>query len=196
MFRIQVGLLLLLALLVSPVWGQDNPAGRSANEQNGPVDSNEEERNQPLAVIGKGFGVDPVFLQFGGHVFVADAPSPSVPDPMDPTMKKSPEVNPFPKGQLGGDVQLAGLDFVGYFAEGKMRTGVNLGLGTTTLDDFGVIIGTLGIFVQVRDYFRINVGLARARSANPELNASNRDRDAWFAGVSFPTNLGDMLTGK
>ena len=182
-----VASLLLVVCLSSPGWAQDEADDPPDAPDPSDADSKsaDEERTKPLVYVGKGFGIDPVFLSFGGHVFIADPPNQ---DPENPT--ESTEIDPFPNGRLGGDVQLAGIDLVWYFAEGKMRLGGNLGVGTTTLGETGTLIGTVGGFVQFHDYFRIDGGFAAARSGNPALNEGDRDRHAWFAGVSFPTNLG------
>ena len=104
------------------------------------------------------------------------------------------EIDLFPDGKLAADLQLAGGDFVWYSEGGKMRLGVNFGLGTAVHDEAATVIYTTSIFIQIRDHSRIDfIGYAFGRSAKEGLNSTERDRSAVFVGVSFPTKINDLF---
>ena len=130
------------------------------------------------------FGIDPTLFQFGSHVFFRDPPSGTDDDT---------EIDPFPNGRLAADLQLAGGDIVHYVAEGRLRYGGNFGLGPTVSGDDAVMIFTASFFVQIHEAFRINAGIAYARSSDPTSTSSLKDRNAWFVGVSFPTKINDLF---
>ena len=162
--------------LICLMWSSLPVLAQDADENTNPRD----ESRPSISVKGR-FGFDPTFLQFGGHVFFPDSK-----DTED-------ELDLFPDGKLGANVQLAGIDTVGYFADGKLRVGINAGVGVTSYQEAGVIIGSASLFLQVRDYYRIEAGYAFARSGKEGLTPTERDRSALFAGVTFPTNVGDAL---
>ena len=80
-----------------------------------------------------------------------------------------------------------------YFGEGKARFGFNMGLGVTEYDGAAVLLYSAALFIQIREGFRIDGGYMRAISAKETLDKTTRDRDAFYAGVSFPTKINDLF---
>lgn len=189
--------LVLFALAVPHVASaadEDRQAGQQAEQ----VASDEEQLPEPQAAVTRAqsadrphfpirgrFGIDPRLFQFGTHVFFADSTNP----PKDGAT----EVDAFPKGQLGVDLQFAGVDFVHYVAGGDLRYGVNLGFGPTVHNEFAVMILTVSFFTEFAEAFTLDAGVAWARSSDPSLDSGLRDRRACFIGISFPTKINDLF---
>jgi len=125
------------------------------------------------------FGLDPKVLQPGAYFALAV-------DSLDDG-----EIDP-----LGGTkpiVQLVGFDILGYFNHGLMRVGGNAGIGITTYENAGLLLASLSAFAQFQSAFRIDVGRVWAVSNDPTLDKSQRDRSAFFLGISLPTSLNEGL---
>ena len=127
------------------------------------------------------FGFDPTVIQPGTHAFFPTGT-------LDPG-----EIELFKDGKLAVDLQLVGGDLVHYFRDGKARVGVNLGLGITQLNDAAVVLTSTSAFCQIGAYYRIDFGWTRGQSAKEGLTPKQRDRDALFVGISFPTKLNELL---
>jgi hypothetical protein len=152
----------------------------SASAQNPPAPTQEEDVNKKPYIGSTNFGFDPTVIQPGSHVFFADKASTG-------------EIDIFKDGKLAVDLQLFGGDFVHYWNEGKLRVGANAGLGITQLSDASVLLTNISAFVQLGQYYRIDIGWMHGVSAKENLDSSQRDRDALFAGISFPTKLTEGL---
>ena len=63
---------------------------------------------------------------------------------------------------------------------------MNAGIGISEYDDAGLMLFSWSAFFQVSSYYRLEWGQMHAISGREGLNAKQRDRTAWFVGVSFP----------
>lgn len=166
---------LALAVLAGPLCGQDAP-GRHVSQS--PASDIGKE---PFLPIGKGWGLDPVIIQPGSHVFFPN-------DELDEG-----EIGVFTDGKLAVDLQLFGGDVSRYIRDGALRYGLNVGLGITQLDNANVLLTGASLFLQFGGYYRIDFGYMKGRSGKDGLDSKQRDRSATFVGVSFPTKLNELL---
>ena len=134
----------------------------------------------PYAPFTGAFGFDPKIIQFGTHVFFSSAP-------------EAGEIDLYPNGRLAASLQLAGGDIVHYVWNGKLRYGFNAGIGTAIHADAATVILSMSMFLQIREHSRIEFGRSYGRSANPILDSTQRDKSAWFVGISFPTKINDLF---
>ena len=89
------------------------------------------------------------------------------------------------------NLQLAGVDL----AMRKPRwfmVGGNAGVGIGQYEDYGLFAVSGSFFIQIRNLYRFEFGRMYVRSANPDLDPTQRDRTARFFAVSFP-GLSDKL---
>jgi len=130
---------------------------------------------EPVASIGKGWGLDPLLFQPGTHVYFDEPPDVG-------------EINPFP---LGVDLQWAGIDLVKYLDEGKLRFGGSTSFASIVANDSPAGAISFSLFVQIREHSRLNLGWVYVTS--PQHEGGSGDKTAWFVGMSFPTKLTDAL---
>lgn len=145
------------------------------------------------------FGIDPRLLAVSGHHFVQIG-------------KANPgEVRIF-GNERKLDLQLIGVDVVGYVNRGKGRIGTNFGLGLTQqtvniVSDSAdartngagassdasrttsVLFLSATVFLQFGNYLRLNSGLVTGIASNLGLDAGDQDDTAFVIGVSLSTVL-------
>lgn len=144
-------------------------------------------------------GIDLILLQPAGYVFFYTG------------QDEDSEVDFFDDGKLQTSVQLVGVDWVAWYDKKlKFRTGLNTGLGLTTVkektptatnpdameDAAGVLVNVSG-FLDVLKFARLECGWAmgvsaRERGEDASFDDAN-DRGLYLA-ISLRTKLGDQLT--
>lgn len=97
------------------------------------------------------------------------------------------EIEGFPGN---ASLQLGGVDFA-MRRPRWFKVGGNVGLGIGQHKDYGLFTASGSVFVQLRAY-RFEYGYMYLRSANPDLDSTQRDRTVRFFGVAFP-GLSDAL---
>lgn len=129
--------------------------------------------------------VDPVIIMPSGRYTYDSRPDPG-------------EIDPFPRGTMDVDIQMAGMDLSRVLAQDRFRVGFNGGVGITKYEGAGMVVLSGSVFFQVQNIYRFEVGWMMARSGPIERLEKERigsmvrtsynpyDKTAWFVGVSFP----------
>ena len=149
------------------------------------------------------FGIDPRLLAVSGHHFVQIGAA------------KPGEVRIF-GNERKLDLQLIGVDVVGYVNRGQGRIGANFGLGFTqqmvnvvpdsagagsSIDDnspdtsrtTSILFLSATVFLQFGNYLRLNSGLVTGIASNLGLPAGDQDDTAFVIGVSLSTVLEETI---
>ena len=77
--------------------------------------------------------VDPVIIMPGGRYTRDSRPDPG-------------EIDPFPRGTMDVDIQMAGIDLSRVRMQDKIRMGINGGVGITKYEGAGIIVKSLSVF--------------------------------------------------